>query len=147
MVSMTLLAVLGLGLTSTVLHSRRMAELAVYQASVHSAAAGYLEQLKAMSYVSLAEAELPTLPEAIKSGVWNTPPPIDINNTPGNTNDDIVFRIRPLLINLATATNPPLPGLQCYEMVIEYEYDTWIFGRLRTYRSDLRFIRSQVPTY
>ena len=140
MISIVLFAIIAGSIIAVMTQSRRLAELNIYESTAQTAAQGYLEQLKTMPYGTLGTASLPTLPVAILPNVWNTPPPIDINLTPTTTADDIPFRIRPTITNRA-------PTYDCYEIVIDYQFDSKIFGSVRTHRGNVRLIRSLVPSF
>ena len=142
LVSMGIFTIMAGTTVALVMQTRRIAEQNIYESTAQTAAQGYLEQLKTMTYTTLTATSLPTQPQAITRGSWNTPPAIDINLTPTNTVDDVPFRIRPTITNLS-----PINGFPCYEIVIDYEYDSKIFGKTRTRSGGVRLVRAQVPTF
>lgn len=150
MLSLTILAVLALGLTSIALQTREASENAVLESTALTIASGYMEQMKTMEYATLRDASTSgaTIPTVINQGVsdsltngqWQEKEVIiNVNNTTGNIQTKS-FEIRPILTDHFAAT-----GRDMVSVRIDVRWQTVLSKR--THARSLRTFVSNVPTY
>jgi len=155
MIAMTLFSLVALGLLGATLQSRRIAELNVMESTAVTVAQGCMEQLKRMPYGLLTSADLLLAhPEdttdniILTQGIWNRlDRALDINNTPNTTADDLIIEMRPAIIYMLTDASAPLIGTDCYEIFLDYRFQSRVFGTAKWHSGSLRLIRSFVRSY
>jgi len=163
LVAMSILTLVGVGLLSGFVQTRRMTEGSIYLNSATTVAQGYIEQIKNMEFASLDQNPLPTLFDRgtsdslsispnvadISVGDPNTDVPnvkrFDLNNTPDDTSDDLLLTFYAYIEDLTDEANRV--G-ECRRISLRYSYsqNNGAGGTL-SYTNTISSIRSEVPTF
>lgn len=152
-VAMLVFTIAAAGLMAATLQSRRIAELNVMDSTARTIAQGCLEQIKSLAYAELGHPSTLALvhPEdtsetiTLTKDAW-TPLPrgIDYNRTPDNPHDDLIIELRASLVHLLTAPGAPVGGTDCYEIRLDYRFQSQAFGPPRWHEGAFRMIRSAI---
>jgi len=162
MVAMIILGFSALGILTGLMQARRYTELAIHENTALNIAQGYIEQIKNMEFASLDETVLPTLfHEGVEDTLNVSPLPadpvvgdtstdvkngklIDVNNTPGDTSDDMSLDV---IIYIEDITDPSSKIGQARRIILRYE-SSFTDGYRVLNQSDLLYaIRSEIPTF
>ncbi len=78
------------------------------------------------------------------TGVTENTKTIDVNSTPSDTIDDLRLNLR---VWIQDISNPSISATQVRSITIQYAWQSGFGTNARIYRSSVRTIRSNVPTY
>ena len=162
LVGMAIFTMMSAGLISMTFQVRSTAEENVYQNTALALGQAYLEQIRSIDFsrlrdVALATSGSDTLPlidtqgvtitdedgGVLTNGEWAREVVMLDETQDGTPRQPMTFRFRPVLTDLATNTSGAASGV---EITVFFE-TTYNYGVSRTYRSSLRTVRSNVPTY
>ena len=163
LVAMSILTMVGMGLLSGFVQTRRMTEGSIYLNSSTTIAQGYIEQLKNMEFSSLDENPLPTVidqgtadpltvsPNVVDVSVGDSATDVenvklvDLNNTPADTSDDMRLSIVAYVENLTDESNK-VGESRRISLRYTYSQNNGAGGFLH-YTNVISSIRSEVPTF
>ncbi len=159
---MSIFVMMSAGLISMTFQVRSTAEENVYQNTALALGQANLEQIRSIDFsrlrdVALATSGSDTLPlidtqgatitdeggGVLTNGEWANETVMLDETQDGTPRQPMTFRFRPLLTDLSTNTSGAASGV---EITVFFE-TTYNYGVSRTYRSSLRTVRSNVPTY
>jgi len=159
---MAIFIMLSVGLISMTFQVRTTAEENVYQNTALALGQAYLEQIRSVDFARLRDVALgtsgsDTLPlintqgatvtdedgGVLTNGEWANETVMLDEDANGTPRQPMTFRFRPVLTDLASNTSGAASGV---EITVFFE-TTYNYGVSRTYRSSLRTVRSNVPTY
>lgn len=160
MVGMSLFVMLALGLVSMTFQVRSTAEENVYQSTALALGQAYIEQLRSTDFATLSgiaggsgdalvlintagDTIVDEAGEALNNGDWAREQIFLDETETGQPRQPMTFRFRTLLSDLAPLTGGRAAGVEI-TLLVETTYN---YGVSRTYRTSLRTVRSDVPTY
>ena len=157
MIGMTVFALIATASVAALLHSRRLTESSLRQNTAQITAHGYLEQLKGINFRLLDtspvkvrfgngdlvddEIILSPLPRSPATAVKNVRK-LDVNNTPGTSDDDLELSIVVYVEPVAESVNTDGPARA---ISIDYEWNELSAAGSRLRRATVACIRSDMP--
>jgi hypothetical protein len=146
LIGMTVLGTACLSALAGMLMSLRIADSNLLALSAASAARSVSEQLLAVDYVSLFNAEIPVDVPSHPAGslivdAWNMRTD-DLHQTPGNPNDDLRMQIKPFITRIKESD-----GVDYAQVVISYEWLDSSFFVPRTRSDTLTMLVAPVPSF
>jgi type II secretory pathway pseudopilin PulG len=162
LIGMSIFVMVAGGLISMTFQVRATAEENVYQNTALALGQAYLEQIRSIDFTRLSDVALGTSGSntlalidtsgaaitdegggSLTNGEWARETIMLDETQTGVPRQPMLFRFRPLLTDLASNTSGAASGV---EITVFFE-TTYNYGVTRTYRSSLRTVRSNVPTY